>query len=200
MGLAIRLCHGVAISWDGQWTRHASAVPVFAEGQEEQSVLSFFVGLQSGVGVVLREQSEFWQAAAPCSALASLPLGVGDDVWVRWAGRAGGTEWRRRSGTVVGMDGEGLSVEFGELEQPWHVPWSAVDGRVVRAGAIARAVEPSGADLVGRRIRVYWAGERKCFDGVVTEWDGEVHTVQYDDGMVCGDTLPSEDAPFYRAL
>ena len=77
-----------------------------------------------------------------------------------------------------------------------------VEGRLVRAGAITRADEPSGAELLHRRVRVYWAGECACFDGIVQAWDadGGVHRVLYDDGMVCAEVLPSEDTPHYRVL
>ena len=62
-----------------------------------------------------------------------------------------------------------------------------------------------GGEVVGTRIRLWWAGDRKWFDGTVTHLgkaDDEIevkndddictHTVHYDDGNVTGEDLGNE--------
>jgi hypothetical protein len=48
------------------------------------------------------------------------------------------------------------------------------------------AVDPdpamTPAELVGRRVSVYWAKEAQWFRGTVTGLDGPKHVVHYDDG------------------
>jgi len=44
-------------------------------------------------------------------------------------------------------------------------------------------------DLIGRRVRVWWSGEHKWFDGTVTKRKKRLHVVHYDDGDVVAERL-----------
>jgi hypothetical protein len=44
-------------------------------------------------------------------------------------------------------------------------------------------------DLIGKRVRVYWSGEKKWFDGLVTKRNKRQHIVEYDDGDVKSERL-----------
>ena len=199
-GLAIRLVHGTCVSWDGRWAGHCTAVQVCEPGVH---LLSFFVGVRDGVRQLRLLQDEFMMAVrarASGGMLASLPLGLDELVWVKWV--VAGC-WRRRTGKVVGVSWEGVSVDLDLSEtgsETVFYRWERVAEMVVHAGAITRADEAVGASLVGSRVKVYWPGEERCFDGQVVHWDGKSHHVEYDDGEVVEEVLPSEDTTHWCVL
>jgi hypothetical protein len=49
-------------------------------------------------------------------------------------------------------------------------------------------------DLLGKRVRVWWSGEKKWFDGSVTKRKRRMHVVQYDDGEVKAERLLGHNA------
>ena len=197
VGLCIRLVHGALVSWDGRFASHCTCVQLC---DPRVSLLAFFVGPQRGLVQVAGVQEEFAQALEARTSggvLACIPVSVGDDVWVRVENGAHG-EWRRVSGVVASQDDVGVSVKCADGVR--FVAASLVASCVVRAGAITRAGELAGATLVGKRVRVFWPEEDRCFDGVVTAFDGVRHCVTYDDGEEAEEVLPSEDTPHYRVL
>ena len=44
-------------------------------------------------------------------------------------------------------------------------------------------------DLIGKRVRVWWSGARKWYDGTVTARKKRLHVVNYDDGDVKAERL-----------
>ena len=197
-GIAIRLVHGMCISWDGRWVAHCTAVQDAPPGVH---TLSFFAGMHDGARKALFNQQMFrlaLRARQSGGAIASLPLAPGDNVWVRWV-RGEHREWRLVRGVVAAVSSQGLEVDT-EREGPQSLPWGVVHSCVVRAGAITSAGEHSGAAIVGGRVWVYWPGDDTCYCGVVTAFEDGKHTVEYDDGEVYAEVLGSEDTPFYSVM
>lgn len=68
-----------------------------------------------------------------------------------------------------------------------------------RPQAPVREVEPDPlmqpAELVGKRVRIWWNAERKWFDGTVTAVAGPRHKVLYDDGEEMEETLLGSSFP-----
>ena len=201
IGLAVRLVHGVFVSWAGKWISHCTCVPQRVEGVQ---LLSLWGGYQRGVFDVMHAQAEFSDVVAARASGAfgaCLPLTEGDNVWVRMVTGAHG-EWRRMSGVVAaaGEGEEGLVVSCGSAHDVVIVPEDEIEARVVRAGAITRASERRGKAIVGCRVRVYWPEEDACFDGTVRGFDGCAHAVEYDDGDAFDELFGGEDTPHWRVL
>ena len=84
--------------------------------------------------------------------------------------------------------------------------WQQSRNMLVRAGRLAPCVpskpQPSGAELVGLRVRVYWPGDDQCFAGYVAEFAhaSGMHRIVYDDGEEWWERLGSELAPEYVVL
>ena len=47
----------------------------------------------------------------------------------------------------------------------------------------ARSDSAPGKDEVGRRVRVWWGGDRKWYAGVLARFQQGKHEVAYDDGV-----------------
>ena len=63
-------------------------------------------------------------------------------------------------------------------------------------GAGGRRIEPYGAAVRGRRVRVWWGGDEAWYSGMVAEFsevNGE-HLVRYDDGDTRWDKLHEMEA------
>ena len=199
-GLAIELGEGVAVSWDGRWVWHCSAVE---DAHPCATHLSFFAGMKlttCGISRRLREWEWAWESSASGHWLSSLPLAIGDRVWLRRVLPGGGL--RRDSGFVLCVTESEVKVGWGKegLASSVEAFPAACLVDMVRAGAICRACELSGMQVVGRRVSVYWPMDDECFDGVVQSFDGERHTILYDDAMILAELLGSEDSPSYRVL
>jgi transposase InsO family protein len=54
-------------------------------------------------------------------------------------------------------------------------------------------------DLIGKRVRVWWSGERKWFDGVVKARKKRQHVVHYDDGDIKAERLLGYDKRYSPA-
>ena len=93
----------------------------------------------------------------------------------------------------VAWAGEGRTTELSRPHQ----------GRLlVHAGLVGVPLPASlGDSLVGSRVRVYWAGEDRCYLGKVQAFGSDTgqHIVAYDDGDVVEGTLgePHGDFPYY---
>jgi hypothetical protein len=58
-------------------------------------------------------------------------------------------------------------------------------------------------DLIGKRVRVYWSGDKAWYDGLVTARKKKQHVVKYDDGEVKAERLlgyASKTGPPWKLL
>ena len=179
---------GVAISWDGRTCAHCSAVPLGVAA--EDALLSVFLSEYSRVHDARERMAELEAAlAVRCRQSPAPALLPGDFVWVKWDRRGDGRcrralgcigEWRSDGGLTIVWRPASRDVTLFPAERP---------PQLAHAGAVVEAPAVGGAELVGRRVAVFWPGEDRNFAGRVTAWvDGE-HTVAYDDGEELTETL-----------
>ena len=225
VGLAIALVDGVAGSWDGRELHHCTGAAVGMHPRD--CLLSLFTTIRSDV------VSSEARRQVMCEAMRVRQLWpelyerewcVGDLLWVRWTAKGAqmsGDLWRRTTAVVRqvgGVDAFG-QCRAGQVYVAWYGERSSLNGnqdwlselelreRVVLAGLLGPPPEAQGAELVGRRLRVYWPGldskERRgadrVFAGRVCEYDPETgaHALHYDDGSYVWEELGGELAsPF----
>lgn len=194
VGLAVRLCHGAVVSWDGRYVRHCSTLSGI---DERDDYLSLFFGRSDGVGRTRRHQEEWLESYQDGGTHA---WDVGDVVWVRcWKKGVRGSTWRRRTGDVVHHEvGVSVTIQFSAMEEPTLVG-NAYFQDVVCAG-FAKRCEVMCEGLVGSRVRVFWPEEDTCFDGRVQSFNNGRHLIMYDDGDMHDELLGGEDAPYYRQI
>jgi hypothetical protein len=210
VGLAIELCDGALVSWDGRYAAHCTCVPSGVHDGDQ--LCSLFMGISSGTSRLSRKQHEFAMCVrADRAGCGGGGLVIGDVVWVRWYPESrpewygDDRSWRRRSGKVASVDDSGVVVTWFKREHGVS-SLHRVFRDVVRAGCVGPLVEsptsPRGSQLVGKRVCVYWPDDMCCFDGVVEGWNAvdRTHQVAYDDGDVVHELLGSEAAPYWCAI
>ena len=89
-------------------------------------------------------------------------------------------EWRSDGGLTIVWRPASRDVTVFPAERP---------PELAHAGAVAEAPTVDGAELIWRRVAVFWPGEDKNFAGRVTAWGDGEHTVAYDDGEELTETL-----------
>ena len=102
VGLAIKLCDGVLISWDGRTAAHATCVPWGVP--DGDSLCALFMGVSLAKTELSRREAEFRRCqTARCLGCRGGELCAGELVWVRWnpPSRPDHPTWRRRSAMVV---------------------------------------------------------------------------------------------------
>ena len=73
------------------------------------------------------------------------------------------------------------------LKKP-RVGGDLVDLAAIRSGATTTGTPPDvvGAELVGRKIQVYWSNDKAWYEGTIKSFDtvSHKHRIRYDDGEV----------------
>jgi ribosomal protein L21E len=99
--------------------------------------------------------------------------------------------------TLVKEDGEKVKVHAERLkpfkERASPVPRPISQSLTISADEVEVEVEPDPNmlpnDLLGKRVRVWWSGERQWFDGTITARKKKLHVVKYDDGEIKAERL-----------
>ena len=206
VGLAIELCDGVLVSWDGRSAAHCTCVPRgVPEGDE---LCSLFFGVSSKTASATRKMREFGMCVrADHAGRGGGVLVAGDVVWVRWCPESRPEweethSWRRRSGRVVTVQGGDVHVKWFKHENGARVG-TAPSKHVVRAGSVGPLGDsPTDSQLIGKRVCVYWPDDYYCYHGCVVGWNADraEHHTAYDDGQEVHEVLGGCDAPYWMVL
>jgi hypothetical protein len=203
VGLAIELCDGALVSWDGRSVAHCTCVP--ARLPVDDHLYSLFFGVSSKTETAARKQREFELCVRArhlgCGGGVLVP---GDHVWVRLfpESRPGTSMCRYRSAHVVSAErSSDVCVRWVKPEVGYCDGGAFELMHVVRAGAVGPLSDsPSGALLVGKRVLVFWPSEDRCYEGRIEGWDGVKHRTVYDDGDDITEVMGGVDAPYWLVL
>jgi len=202
VGLAIELCEGCAISWDGRHVLHCTSVP--HDIPEDDGLYSLFFSLSEGAEQADGRSCEMLDAERHRADVGQpRPFRVGDRVWARWYPCGFSSRWRRARGQVAAVSGAGcVRIAWTGEGRSTEVLAHHQGCLLVHAGLVGNPLPPNlGDSLVGVRVRVFWAWEDRLYGGVVRAFDGRTgqHVVAYDDGDVVEGTLGelAGDFPYY---
>lgn len=106
VGLAIQLCNGACISWDGRQTRHCTSIASCIKQNDE--LYGYYFGLNSRLANAEWRLSKFRQLRREHS---SESLAVGTHVWVRVL-KNDGKARVRMDGEVCGMSEHSVEISF----------------------------------------------------------------------------------------
>jgi hypothetical protein len=208
VGLAIELDDSCAISWDGRECAHCTSAATEVGGNE---LLSLFFSLPRNVMNAAQRMAELRAALvarAESTPQATEELKQHDRVWCKWwVDRSNDDGWYRATGHVVRTSAQGVTVAWTARKgTETTFTWQQARCALVHAGRLARRVtgEPQlcGAELVGRRVSVYWPGDDCMYSGKVVRYDARsrCHEIAYDDGDRLEEVLGSALSPEYVVL
>ena len=154
LSLAIRLCDGCALSWDGRVLRHCSAAPLGISRGD--MLLSLWRGSKSDAQrAVLRmeEMRDALRAREMSPYVRGLAWRVGEIVWVKWTAQGeqlAGRVWRRTTGEITEVLSDGsLCIFWPSDDGDLVLDAKTVRERVVHAGVVGPRPDLAGLGLPG---------------------------------------------------
>ena len=179
--------------------------------REDDALLSLFFSLPTNVVNAAERNMELkdaMRARAESDPTATAPLEVGTRVWAKWwVDLARPNAWFRATAHVKHVSEHGVTVSWvGRKGTETSFTWQNAHNTLVRAGRLERRrigiPQVSGAELVGRRVRVYWPGDDRMYAGHVVAFHREsgAHEIEYDDGECLLEVLGSALSPEYVVM